>query len=125
MDVTLKSVLAKIQEVTEFLGTELTDVNQRGIFGNTPLKVATVWGDPQAVRVLIEAGADVNAKVEDGYTPLHHAIAQGHSAVARLLIDNGARADMSNNDGQTPLDFAYKYGQREIAELLQAQTRLQ
>src|SRR5450755_3085496 len=57
-------LLSRIQGVVEFLDTKLTDVNQKGMFGNTPLKVAVVWGDLDAVRMLIDAGADVNAKTK-------------------------------------------------------------
>ncbi|MHB8624412.1 MAG: ankyrin repeat domain-containing protein [Sulfuricaulis sp.] len=115
---TLQIVLAKIQDVTEFLGIELTDVNQRGIFGDTPLHVTAVWGDAQAAKVLIEAGADVGAKGERQDTPLHHAVAQGHPEVVKLLVENGARTDVRNADGETPLDFAISHRNNEIVEIL-------
>lgn len=117
-DNSLKEVLAKINEITEFLGVNLTNVNQRGIFGNTPLKVAIVWGDKDAVKILLKAGADVNAKLEDGYTPLHHAVAQGDLDMVRILVVNGARINEQNTDGDTPMDIALLQRNNEITELL-------
>jgi len=48
----LREVLDSIGDAADFFGVELTDVNQRGVYGNTPLKIATVRGDIDAVRVL-------------------------------------------------------------------------
>jgi ankyrin repeat protein len=115
----IEKLLARIQHVTEFLGVELQDVNQRGIFGNTPLKVVAVWGDADAVRLLLDAGANINDRLEDGYTPLHHAASQGHLDVVRLLCERGAAADIEDDDGQTPLGIAKLLGQKAIAEYLQ------
>ena len=47
----LQAVLAGIQNAAEFFGVELRDVYQRGVYGNTPLKVATVRGDVDEVRI--------------------------------------------------------------------------
>ncbi|WP_293676322.1 ankyrin repeat domain-containing protein [uncultured Phenylobacterium sp.] len=99
-------VLRRFQDVVEFLDTDLVSVDQKGIFGNTPLAIAAGWGDVQAVALLIAAGADVDAKVEDGDTPLHRAVSFGHADVVRLLIENRASAGIRNDDGLSALDAA-------------------
>lgn len=118
METGLQMILARIQETTEFLGIDLADVNQVGIFGNTPLKVAVVWGDVEAVCSLLDAGADPNIRCEDGYTALHHAAAGNHVQIGRLLINKGARTDVQNVDGQTPYDLARLLGRREMQDFL-------
>jgi ankyrin repeat protein len=53
--------------------------------------IAARTGNPEALEVLIEAGADVNAaEAERGTTPLMWAADQGHAAAAEVLIANGA-----------------------------------
>ena len=48
---------------------------------------------PDAVKVLIERGADVNAVSSGGFTPLMFAAREGDAASARLLVAAGARLD--------------------------------
>ena len=99
-------VLEAIGSTTEFLGRAAPTVNDRGIFGNSPLKIAAVWGDAKAIRLLVQAGARVNDRNEDGYTALHHAASQGHLEAVRELVNLGADPSVENNEGRTPLNIA-------------------
>jgi ankyrin repeat protein len=57
--------------------------------GSTPLHAAV--GNPDAVRLLLQHGADPNARdVGDNATPLHFAAGGGHLESVRLLLDAGA-----------------------------------
>jgi hypothetical protein len=59
--------------------------------GWTPLHSAAQAGDLDAVRTLLEAGADPNAREEgDNTTPLHWAAAGRHVEIARALLDAGS-----------------------------------
>ena len=65
--------------------------------GTMPLMVAAASGEVEAVRVLIEGGADVNAK--DGVrlqTPLMYAAAANRPAVIALLASKGADLKATN-----------------------------
>lgn len=71
--------------------------------GASLLHVAAEYGNPNAVRVLIENGADVNARAAvdahglNGHTPLFHTVnsAWNRSApILGLLLDAGARPDV-------------------------------
>jgi ankyrin repeat protein len=65
--------------------------------GTTPLMVAATSGDVDAVRVLIDNGADVNAK--DGVrlqTPIMYAAAANRAAVITLLASKGADLKATN-----------------------------
>jgi len=106
MNPSVQEILKRFSDLPDFLGVPLTDVHVRGSFGNTPLHVAAVQGDMEAVRLLIDAGADLNSQGEHGYTPLHEAVEQGHFEVADLLIKSGSDPKKSNVDGETPFDIA-------------------
>ena len=111
-------VLRCVQDVVEFLGIDLTSVNQRGIFGNSPLAIVAGWGDVEAVKLLVAAGADVSLKVEGGDTALHRAIAFGRGDVVKLLIENGASATDHNDDGWSPRELALSQGDARIVQLV-------
>ena len=116
----VSDVFALMQHVVEYCDAPLRDVNQRGIFGNTPLKVAAIWGDIDAACLLIDAGADVNAKNGDGYTALHWAAESDDRGMARLLIERGASLRQKNDEGLTPLDLALSSGHDAVAEFLRS-----
>jgi hypothetical protein len=72
------------------LGSD-TDVNIRGQNGVTPLMSAVNAGNRQAVKMLIDSGADVNAELPGyGTTALLIAIEKGYNDIAQLLREEGA-----------------------------------
>jgi ankyrin repeat protein len=74
--------------------------------GTTPLMAAIGRNQStalEAVRVLLDAGADVNAADETGNTALHRAASSGFDPIVQLLADRGAKVDIKNKQGQTPL----------------------
>ena len=61
----------------------------------------------EAVKLLIELGADVNAANRDmGLTAMHGAAYTGSSEIIRFLVDSGAKLDPMDKFGQTPLSIA-------------------
>ena len=78
-----------------------------------PIHDAAVFGNIEAVKKHLAAGADVNAKDENGETPLHLAATK---ETAELLIAEGADVNAKDKDGVTPLDYAK--GKKETADLL-------
>ena len=73
---------------------------------DTPLHAAAIRGDTNAVRTLLEAGADPNAPGGQGGTPLHAALEKGHRQVARILIAAGSALDAENNAGVSAREIA-------------------
>ena len=66
------------------------------------LSWATMMGEIEAAKLLIEHGADLNVRQEDGGTPLHIAVTLGRAEIAELLIKEGADVDAKNRGGQVP-----------------------
>ena len=71
--------------------------------GVSLLHVAAEFGNVNAARALIEAGADINARAEvdehglNGHTPLFHTVNSIHNRsepIMRLLLAAGARTDI-------------------------------
>jgi len=122
---TAEEVLSRYrdEELPEFVGLALSDVNQIGNFGDSPLKGAAVRGSLEEVLALLDGGAELNTRGEHGFTALHHAASQGHLDVVRVLLDRGATLTVLNDWGQTPLDVAKLSERVSIAALLSASTR--
>lgn len=91
----IKDLLDKGGNVDERGGCGLWSAG--GDFGATPLLCAALGGHIEAVKVLIDRGADVNAKANGfgsiGQTPLTAAAYGGHADIAKLLIERGADID--------------------------------
>ncbi len=59
--------------------------------GYTPLHLASMVGNKELARFLIDNGADVNARDFEGYSPLVRANANGNDEIAKMLTDKGAK----------------------------------
>jgi len=79
---------------------------------------ACAEGRVDAVRKLLDEGADVNRANWDGVTPLIIACGNGHVDVARLLLEKGAEVDKAEKEGWTPLIIASRQGHVDVARLL-------
>ena len=61
----------------------------------------------EAVKLLLENGADVNAKEEgEDLTALHLASYEGHLEIVKLLLENGANVNAQDKNGKTALYYA-------------------
>ncbi|GLI73979.1 hypothetical protein PoHVEF18_002211 [Penicillium ochrochloron] len=98
--------------------------------GKTALHFASVWGNPEIVRLLLAAGADAN----EGVTALYLAAEGGHVEVVQLLLKAGASIsartprnktryrcvlELSNPPGgYTALHLAASYAKEEVVKVL-------
>jgi ankyrin repeat protein len=77
--------------------------------GRTALMVACAyWCGMDAVKLLVEKGADVNATADDGTTPLMLAAMNEKQDVVDYLLARGSQAAVKDAKGQTALDYARK-----------------
>lgn len=96
--------------------------------GKTPLIRAALYGDVDAVRILLEQGANVKARDNFLRTPLIAATATWNGPmncsvdIVRLLLAHGADINAQNKKGRTALMEALEKWQfarqREMVELL-------
>ena len=88
---------------------------------DAPVADAAMRGDVDAVRALIDQGADVNGAQGDGMTALHWAAENGSAATAELLLNAGANLSaVTRLGGYTPLHLAAKAGSAEVVRALLA-----
>ena len=86
-----------------------------------PVADAAMRADIEAVRALLERGADANEARGDGMTALHWAARHGDVEMARLLITAGANVEAGTRIGRyTPLHLAGRAGGAGVVEALLA-----
>jgi len=114
---TLEELYKQIELTADFSDIKITDPNTKGLFSTKPLHVAAIWGDCDAIQMLVDAGADINAKGEYGFTPLHDAANQCNKEAVKLLVKLGAKA-IKNNDGDLPSECVIQDECEEIYTFL-------
>jgi len=82
------------------------------------LNASAASGDTEAVRRLLDGGADPNSRDCDGWTALHMAAGRGETEVVRLLLAYGADVSARNKQGDTPLHVAIMLGHADAARAL-------
>ena len=78
-----------------------TEANTKDGHGETPLMYAAFTGSLDAMRFLIERGADVNTQNEFGSTALIWSATD--AAKVRLLVEHGANVNLATKKGRTAL----------------------
>ena len=76
--------------------------------GPPPFREASNREPAEAIKVLLEAGANPNAKAPDGASLLHQAVNARQVPIIRALVAAGAKLDAVNKDNLTPLLLAEK-----------------
>jgi ankyrin repeat protein len=94
-----------------------SDVNLKDQKETTPLMYAAAFGSVDAMKILLDAGADVNAKNALSVSPLLWCA--GDLEKVRLLVLKGADVNARSKQGQTPLLIAASHdGASEIVKFL-------
>lgn len=120
LDVFDAAALGRSQRLRQLLDEEPDRVRSWSGDGFTPLHLAAFFGQPEAVALLLERGADVAAVARNPMQvqPLHSAVAGRDVESARLLLAAGADPDARQHGGWTPLMAARQHDDGEVERLL-------
>jgi ankyrin repeat protein len=113
-DVVRDSRLLELLQVLVDHGAELNSVS---IYGESALRVLSRTGRFDAVKLLLDAGAD---EAQLGWTPLIKAVALGSLADVQALIDAGAPLEEPDYWSRTAWLVAIQTGQHDKMELLRS-----
>ena len=117
---TITSLPLDIERLTEILEAG-ADVNTIVVDAGRDLSVlhyTCLYGHTEAVRLLLDRGAEINARDGSNASPLHVACEYGHAELAESLLERGTDVNTRDNFDVTPLHVAGKTGRRDIMRLL-------
>ncbi len=119
LDIFEASSLGWIERLKD-LALDRSVVNARSGDGFTALHFAGFFGQGEAARVLIGAGAAVDAVASNPMKvmPLHSAASARNLEAARHLLEHGAPPNARQQAGWTPIHAAAQNGDQAMAELL-------
>jgi ankyrin repeat protein len=122
LDVFEAASFADLDRLTELLMYDPTLVTAYSADGFTALHLAAFFGGPDAVRFLLERGADADAAGRGWMTgtPLHSAASRRQPISVGLLLGAGADPDARQGQGWTPLHSAARNGDLESVQALLA-----
>lgn len=105
---TLLSAGANLHLTTEDGSTPLMAAAGLGRATYTPREPRGIRSQPaeQAVKVLLDAGADINGVNEADFTALHGAAFRGLNEVVQYLVERGANINARDFKGRTPYRLA-------------------
>ena len=86
--------------------------------GYTALMKASVRGKVNAVKRLIDFGANIHIQKQNGDTALHLACRQRQREIVQMLLDHGANAILGNERGETPITIATQNGYEKLSRML-------
>ncbi|KAL7137633.1 hypothetical protein ABFS83_10G106600 [Erythranthe nasuta] len=85
------------------------DLESKNVNGETALHTAARNGCNEAVKMLIDSGANLDARTNNSMTPLHlavsYAMQSGKNLVVKTLVEYKADRWATDNRGMTPLNY--------------------
>ncbi|VDI76466.1 Hypothetical predicted protein [Mytilus galloprovincialis] len=86
--------------------------------GRCPLSVATMQGNVEVVRLLLEKNPTVDLRDNTGMTALYIACWKRHTTIVSMLLEKDPNIDLCNKYGNSPLFIASQEGLTDIVRLL-------
>jgi len=125
LDIFEAATVGDARRVREIVERDPSQLNRVAGDGFHPLGLAAFFKRPDAVRALLDLGADVRpASKSGGFTALHSAVADDAGPatedIVRLLLDAGADPNAASTSGSTPLHTAAFTGDIVLLEILLA-----
>lgn len=124
LDVFEAAAVGDAARLRALVDADAAAVNAHAADGFTALGLAAFFRRPEAVRVLLERGADpaIAARNRLAVTPLHSAVATDAApvdlSIVRMLLEAGAPVNVPHLGGGTPLHTAAFSGDMRIVRML-------
>ncbi|WP_039458118.1 ankyrin repeat domain-containing protein [Candidatus Jidaibacter acanthamoebae] len=104
-------------ELIEFIAQHAKDVdwNEPDVSGFTPLRLATLYNNPEIVKTLIRVGANISNQ-----GMVHYAVRENNIELIEFIAQHAKDVDWNetNYAGNTPLKVAIYYDHKEIVKAL-------
>lgn len=110
--------LGQAEIIRELLSEDADPNVQTDDFGETPLQIAAKGGKYEAVKALIEGGADLNTVTVVGASALMISASHGYKKIVSTLLEHKADTTCMNATGDNVLSLAEEANHAEIVELL-------
>lgn len=85
------------------------------------IHAAVAGPSPQAVKLIVEAGAPINAKQHKGWTALHEVVNRKDVELTRYFLAHGADPKVQNDEGKSAIGLAAEQGSTDLLKVLKAQ----
>lgn len=106
-----------IEEIKELI--DKVDINVKDAYGMNGMMHALVFDNLEAVKLLIEYGADINSYDYKYRTPLMYAVSNGNADIVKFLISKNAYINAKDYRNKTALDIAKSKGYDDIVIILE------
>lgn len=114
------SALGRVERIQEILRAQPELASDYAPDGFTPVALAAFFGQADAARALIAAGADVCAPAKNPFKvqALHAAVAGRNLDIVKAVLEAGADPNAQQQSGFRPIHEAGSSANRALAELL-------
>lgn len=122
IDIFEAAALGRMDRLTDILHADRARASEYAPDGFTPVALASFFGQVDAAKTLIAAGADVNAAAKNGLkvAALHAAVAGRKLEIVKAVLDAGGDPNAPQQAGFRPMHEAGTNANRALAELLLA-----
>lgn len=95
-----------------------SDLQYQDESGNSPLMLASLFGNVKAVHLLLHHKADANSKNYRKQTALMLASEKGYDTIVEMLLNHGAQVEFEDRNEYTALTYAALGGHKRVVEIL-------